>query len=82
MVFNMKPQPYIHSARGKGNDSFRGMGTCFTVRNAGFYLTSRNLSIVQLELISRHMHSLRPNKGQLTLICKYFRDANENYYSY
>lgn len=82
MGFNMKPQPYVHSTRGKGNDSFRGMGPCFTVRNAHFFPTSINLSIVQLELISRHMHSLRPNKGQLILICKYFRDANENYYSY
>lgn len=32
-----------------------------SLRNAGFYLTTRNPPIVQLGLISRYMDSQRPN---------------------
>lgn len=34
------------------------------LRKSGFYLTIRNLSTAQLELISRCMHSLRLNSPQ------------------
>lgn len=36
-------------------------------RNTGFYLTIRNPSAVQLELISKHVEGLRP--GTLKVAC-------------
>lgn len=44
-------------------ETLLGTGNLFPkfLRNSGFYLTIRNLSIAQLELISRYMHSLRHN---------------------
>lgn len=58
MGFNMKPQPYASSTRGKGSDSFRGIGTCFTARNAGFYLTTKKPPTVQVEFILRYLNFL------------------------
>lgn len=58
MGFDMQTQvyvngePYVPSAGVKENDSFCRMGTQKFLRNAGFYLTTRNPPVTQLELIS------------------------------
>lgn len=42
--------------------------TCEFLRSAGFYLTSRNPSVVQVELVSGYMHCLRPNTSSQMFI--------------
>lgn len=44
-------------------DGLLGMESSFHrfLRNADFYLPSRNRSTVQVELLSKYMYSLRPN---------------------
>lgn len=46
----------------------RGQKTCFTnfLQNAGFSLSTRNPSIVQLVLISGYMSCLRPDKYKVS----------------
>lgn len=67
MGFDMQSQasvnkePYILSARGKGNESFSQMGTSFT-EECWFYLTTKNLSIVHVELIPGYLDTLRPSR--------------------
>lgn len=52
----------VPPARGKENGCL-GTENIFHkfLRNAGFYLATRNSSVVQLELISVYMEGLRPN---------------------
>lgn len=60
LISTTDSQPYVPSARSKGNDSLQQMGGNWShkfLRNSGFYLNARN-PIVQLELISGYTHCL------------------------
>lgn len=51
---------YVPSARDKGNDSVWADGKKFHkfLKNAGFYLATRNPPVVQVEIISGYMDCL------------------------